>query len=132
MGATRATGRSTVSLRSSDARSGLRNRRLRDARRGLGIAHFLLRDRARPGEALPAPLIALRFFEICLRPDQIGPRSRLVGFPHGFLARAARVVFAPLTRLPSCSAASRLGLTPRAAPVETGRASGRERGGQVG
>src|SRR3546814_4143080 len=42
------TGRSTSSLRSSDARSGLRNRRLRDARRGLGIAHFLLRDRARP------------------------------------------------------------------------------------
>src|SRR3546814_10749985 len=53
IGATRATGRSTSSLRSSNARSGLRNRRLRDARRGLGIAHFMLRDRARPGEALP-------------------------------------------------------------------------------
>src|SRR3546814_16258099 len=104
MGATRATGRSTVSLRSSDARSGLRNRRLRDARRGLGIAHFLLRDRARPGEALPAPLIELRFFEICLRPDQIGPRSRLVGFPPGFLAREDRVVYPPFMCLPSSSA----------------------------
>src|SRR3546814_14834681 len=31
-------------------------------------------------------------------------------FPHGFLAREARVVFAPLTRLPSCSAERRLGL----------------------
>src|SRR3546814_15985961 len=77
----------------------------------------LLRDRARPGEALPAPLIELRFFEICLRPDQIGPRSRLVGFPHGFLAREARVVFAPLTRLPSCSAERRLGLIDGETPV---------------
>src|SRR3546814_12112888 len=100
----------------------------------------LLRDRARPGEALPAPLIELRFFEICLRPDQIGPRSRLVGFPHGFLAREARVVFAPLTRLPSCSAERRLGLIdgePQVGVIpfkeqKIGRAPGRERVGQYG
>src|SRR3546814_17364069 len=103
MGATRATGRSTSSLRSSDARSGLRNRRLRDARRGLGIAHFLLRDRARPGEALPAPLIELRFFELCPRPDQNGTRSPLVGFPHGFLAREPPPVFSPLPPLAASS-----------------------------
>src|SRR3546814_19764238 len=104
MGATRATGRSTSSLRSSDARSGLRNRRLRDARRGLGIAHFLLRARPRPGEALPAPLIELRFFETCLRPDQTGPRSRLAGLPPGLLPPPARVLLAPLHPLPSCCA----------------------------
>src|SRR3546814_6230280 len=91
IGATRATGRSTSSLSSSDARSGLRNRRMRDARRGLGIAHFLLRDRARPGEALPAPLIDLSLFAACLRPDLLGARTRLVGFPNALLARAARL-----------------------------------------
>src|SRR3546814_7696147 len=75
-----------------------------------GVAHFRLRGRAGPGGALPTPLIEVRVFAVCRRPYQIGPRSRLVGFPHGFLAREARVVFAPLTRLPSCSAERRLGL----------------------
>src|SRR3546814_16650626 len=75
-----------------------------------GVAHFRLRGRAGPGGALPTPLIEVRVFAVCRRPYQIGPRSRLVGFPHGFMAREARVVFAPLTRLPSCSAERRLGL----------------------